>query len=71
MQARKAHELRLAWGNKPCSHPDLDKEYDLGADTGDLVCTTCGLTQSRADWEAQRRDVASSKDAAPTHSASE
>ena len=29
------------WGNKPCEHPKLEKEYYLGSDTGDYVCTTC------------------------------
>ena len=45
MQMREAMRLRRAWeamGNPPCEHPDVDKEYYLGADTGDEVCTTCG-----------------------------
>jgi hypothetical protein len=45
MQADKAERLREAWakkGNPSCDHPRLDKEYILGGDTGDVVCTTCG-----------------------------
>ena len=45
MQADKAKQLRKEWqdkGNLPCSHLNLDKEYMLGMDTGDKVCTTCG-----------------------------
>lgn len=45
MQMSKAEQLRRAWaekGNPPCEHPQLDREYYLGADTGDYVCTTCG-----------------------------
>jgi hypothetical protein len=47
MQAKKAAKLHKEWvekGNPPCDHVNLDKEYDLGADTGDLVCTSCGET---------------------------
>lgn len=47
MQMQKAQGLRDAWarkGNPPCKHPSLDREYHLGADTGDVVCTTCGQT---------------------------
>ena len=45
MQSSKAKELRKQWkllGDKPCNHSELVKEYDLGADTGDKVCTRCG-----------------------------
>ena len=43
MQSKDAQKLRKARGNKPCSHPHLEKEYYLGSKTGDLVCTTCGM----------------------------
>jgi len=52
MQMKKASRLRKEWaerGNPPCDHSVLDKEYHLGADTGDLVCTTCGETWWRDD----------------------
>lgn len=45
MQMNDVHSLRQAWkkkGDLPCNHPSTDKEYDLGADTGDTVCTVCG-----------------------------
>ena len=45
MQSSKAAQLRQAWeakGNPTCAHPHVEKEYDLGADTGDEACTTCG-----------------------------
>jgi len=58
MQMKKAEALRKSWGEKPCDHPDLDKEYDLGADTGDCVCTTCGagFTAAEADELRQRKE---------------
>ena len=37
MQSSKAAQLRRAWedkGNPLCDHPRVEKEYDLGADTG-------------------------------------
>jgi hypothetical protein len=42
MQMSEALKLQKAWGKKPCDHPHVEKEYALGMDTGDLVCTTCG-----------------------------
>lgn len=44
-----AMELRKEWGNKPCNHPSLEKEYHLGAGTGDYVCTQCGQTRSNKE----------------------
>jgi hypothetical protein len=31
-----------AWGNKPCDHPHLEKEYYVGAFLINYVCTQCG-----------------------------
>ena len=42
MQAKKAAALREAWGEKPCEHPALAKEYASGVRTGDYVGTQCG-----------------------------
>ena len=45
MQMDEQARIRSAWkakGDKPCKHPDWDKECYLGSDTGDKVCTTCG-----------------------------
>ncbi len=50
MQDTKAAELRKNWGDEPCDHPHLEKEYHLGMDTGDYVCTTCGETGWGPDW---------------------
>ena len=51
MQMSKSQQLRDEWGDKPCGHPDFDKEYYLGADTGDKVCTTCGKVLSISEVE--------------------
>lgn len=42
MQKERAKELRQKWGDKPCDHPKLEKEYHLGGDTGDKICVQCG-----------------------------
>jgi hypothetical protein len=58
VQADKAKRLRDDWAAKdspPCDHPQLAKEYVLGAQTGDKVCTTCGEDFSRAEWKAMER----------------
>ncbi|GAB4073247.1 hypothetical protein GCM10028778_08060 [Barrientosiimonas marina] len=54
MQMEKAEEIRKEWGNKPCEHPTITKEYYLGAQTGDYVCTQCGQTRSNeSDFKKQ------------------
>lgn len=50
MQSRDALKLQKEWGNKPCKHPRLDKEYFGGADTGDWACVTCGEARMGRDW---------------------
>jgi len=58
MQMEKAARLRRLWkakGNPPCTHSHLDKEYYLGADTGDYVCTTCGEAGFGSDWPEKEK----------------
>ena len=60
MQIWEVAALRRAWerkGNPPCQHPELDREYYLGANTGDYVCTTCGKSDRREVLEAQREEI--------------
>lgn len=59
MQIDRAGELRRAWeakGSPPCDHPKLDKEYHLGAQTDDVVCTTCGESWWHTDPTRPDRD---------------
>jgi MinD superfamily P-loop ATPase len=55
MQMRDAEQLRTRWGNKPCTHPMLAKEYDRSIQTGDFRCTTCGECFSSEQAEAIRQ----------------
>ena len=50
MQLDEARQIRKAWGKRPCSHPDTEKEYHLGCSTGDYVCTTCGEARPSSHW---------------------
>ena len=56
MQASKARELRKKYGNKPCNHPELDKEYMSGYGTGDYLCTTCGAEFKPSDYKKWKAD---------------
>lgn len=54
-QTAELARLREAWarqGNPPCDHPDVDKEYYLGTDTGDEGCLVCGDTWPRKQKRA-------------------
>ncbi len=44
IQYDKANEIDEHWGNKPCSHSRITKEYNRSSQTGDYRCTQCGAT---------------------------
>jgi len=53
MQTDRAEELQEKWlkrGSPQCSHEHIEKEYYLGSDTGDYVCTTCGASGCGKNW---------------------
>jgi len=57
VQKKRATALKQEWGDKPCPHPTLAKEYDAGERTGNYVCTQCGTTltfRERAELLATR-----------------
>lgn len=58
MKTKRAEELREAWGDAPCEHPQLAKVYDLGAHTGGYACVKCGRAftfREKAELVANRR----------------
>lgn len=58
MQADRAEQLRDEWaltGGSVCPHPQLAKEYILGSNTGDKVCTTCGDDFSPGEMQEMGR----------------
>jgi hypothetical protein len=42
MEYNVAQKLKDSWGNKPCDHHRIEKEYYLGAYLINWVCTQCG-----------------------------
>lgn len=60
MQMKKGARLRDQWGDKHCSHPQLDKEYMFGASTGDYICTQCG--RSFSSYAEAEQDAAKQGD---------
>jgi hypothetical protein len=60
MQMHKAWQLRQKWGNKPCDHPSWAREYYLGTNTGDKVCTQCGRD---VDFDSNGRPIPSRDEA--------
>jgi hypothetical protein len=56
MLLEQALRLRQDWamkGNPPCSHNVLDHEYYWGKNTGSYICTTCGRSFTREEWEQE------------------
>lgn len=53
MQMDSAIALNKRWKGKSCEHPHLEKEYHLGSQTGDYVCTTCGEAFSNRSYARQ------------------
>lgn len=62
MQFEKANRLRDEWGDKPCSHPSTEKEYYLGADTGDRVCSQCGRVVDESEDDKNDKSKSEKKD---------
>jgi len=42
MEYLVAQKVKEEWGDKPCDHPVLEKEYYVGAFLINWVCTKCG-----------------------------
>jgi hypothetical protein len=43
------------WGDKPCDHKHLEKEYYHGSATGDYVCKQCGRAGYGENWPAKEK----------------
>jgi hypothetical protein len=42
MEYYVAQKVKDSWGEKPCNHPHIEKEYYTGAFLTNYVCTQCG-----------------------------
>jgi hypothetical protein len=54
IQMKEVKAISDQWGDKPCDHPSLSKEYDLGSATGDYVCDQCGQAGYGRDWNKKK-----------------
>jgi hypothetical protein len=60
MQSSRSERLRETWwlqGNKPCEHPRIEREYYIFSLSGLHCCTTCGLSQTKAEWQQWLKSV--------------
>jgi hypothetical protein len=61
MEYYVAQKLMESWGEKPCDHPRLEKEYYTGAFLTNYVCIQCGkeftIPQKLEMAEARKRNV--------------
>lgn len=59
VQMTQVAELAAAWaakGSPPCDHPQVWKEYHLGAATGDDACLVCGASWPRGKKPSPQED---------------
>ena len=42
MEFYAVQKLKESWADKPCDHPNLEKEYYAGAFLVNYVCKQCG-----------------------------
>ena len=54
IQFEEANRIEKEWGDKPCSHPNITKEYNRSSQTGDYRCTQCGATFTKDEVNLMR-----------------
>jgi hypothetical protein len=59
MHVQEARRVRQLWGEKPCTHPALDRLLQRDVPDG-FVCIRCGREFSPQEREALRQDQAGS-----------
>lgn len=55
MEYEEVKALRVAWGDKPCDHPDFTDEILFGSKTGDYICVQCGKSFTKREKDAMNR----------------
>jgi hypothetical protein len=50
MNLSEAAQLREKWGDKPCTHPEIEAEVEVGHPSLNYVCTTCGKVGEGNTW---------------------
>jgi hypothetical protein len=44
------YALLMATDPAVCEHPRFEREFYLGSDTGDKICTSCREVFTRGEW---------------------
>jgi len=58
LSMQETQKLREAWGDKPCTHPQITKERGPMGQHSDYACAVCGeVAWSRAELERQGKEV--------------
>lgn len=60
MEYYAAQKLKDSWGEKPCDHPHLEKEYYSGAFLINFVCTRCGkefTIAAKLEMDVERKKI--------------
>jgi len=55
IQNKEALKIAENWSGGDCPHDTVNKEYYLGAATGDYICSKCGASGSSRDWPEKER----------------
>ena len=56
MNYSDAAQLREKWGDKPCAHPEIEAEVEVGHPSNNYVCTTCGKVGEGNKWNVLPTD---------------
>jgi hypothetical protein len=65
MEYNDVLKIKEEWGNKPCNHPEFEKEYYTGAFLLNYVCTQCGMeftVSQKLEIDGMRRDIIKSNE---------
>lgn len=62
IQNKEARKISESWQGGKCEHTTVEKEYYLGAATGDYICVKCGAAGSSRDWPERGRQKDQSVD---------
>lgn len=60
MEYYSAQRLKDSWGDNPCDHPHLEKEYYAGAFLINFVCTQCGnefTIAQKLEMDEERKSI--------------
>lgn len=58
LSMEETKKLRQAWGDKPCTHPNITKERGPMGQQTDYACTICGaVSWNKSELEEEGKRV--------------